>query len=104
VSRRIRVGRGTHKRFTADLTRRLKQLSIIYRDGMLSKEQTRTKAKRIIDAEFEVLLAVSRNRVKMAVGKVGELPPEERRRLEQWRNEYLKDFYGILDDAKRRGT
>ena len=102
MSRRIRVGRGTHKRFTADLTRRLKEIERSYRHRQLSKERARAKAQRVVDAEFETLLAVSRNRVRMAVGKVGELPPEERRRLEQWRDEYIKGFYGILDDAKRK--
>lgn len=100
MSRRVRVGRGTQTRFTADLSRRLKGVMVNYRHGQLSKDEARAKARRLIDTEFQTLLAVSRNRVRIAVGKVGELPPEERRRLERWRDEYLDDFYGILDDVR----
>lgn len=38
------------------------------------------------------------------LGRVGTLPPEERARLERWRDQYVADFGRIIGDVKRSGS
>jgi len=100
MSQRIRVGQGTQNRSAADLNRKLKAIIISYRHDFYSKETAKERGKAAIEDEFESLLRLSRERVRWTLKRPVELPPEERRRLERWRDDYIKDFYGIIDDVK----
>lgn len=100
MSRRIRVGQGASNRFAADIIRRLKGIVISYRHDFYSKEIAKERGKTVIEDEFDALLRLSRDRVRWTLKRPVELPPEERRRLERWRDDYIKDFYGIIDDVK----
>jgi len=100
MSRRVRVARGTHDRETADLERQLKAIIINYRFGVVNRQRAMDKARALINRQFDDLLAIARSRVHTATGRRVELPPEERRRMERWRDEYINDFEGILSDVK----
>jgi len=100
MSQRIRVGQGTQNRFVADLGRKLKSIIISYRHDFYSKEVAKERGKGVIEDEFDALLRLSRDRVRWRLKRPVELPPEERRRLERWRDDYIKDFNGIIDDVK----
>jgi len=100
MSRRIRVGRGLHGRQTRDLSRRLKGIITNYRFALITKKRARELGRAAIDDEFETLLRASRDRVRTALRRPVELPPEERRRLERWRDDYIGDFNAILADVK----
>jgi len=78
----------------------LKGLATNYRFGFLSKEQAKKQGRRLIDNHFETMLRMSRDRIRTAVKVVGELPPEERRRMERWRDDETRNFNGILDDVR----
>jgi len=68
----------------------------------MSRKRALEKSKQVIYRQFDTLLGLSRDRVRYAVGgrPVG-LPPEELARLEKWRDDYVADFWKILDDARR---
>jgi len=101
MSRRIRIGHGALERETKDITRQLKAVVINFRSGVASKKRAREKAKQIISRQFDTLLRMSRDRIQYQLKRVVELPPEELARLERWRDEYIEDFYKILDDVER---
>jgi len=100
MSQRILVGQGTQNRFAADINRRLKAIIISYRHDFYTKEVAKERGKAAIEDEFDALLRLSRDRVRWRLKRPVDLPPEERRRLERWRDDYIKDFYGIIDDVK----
>lgn len=100
MSRRIQVGRGASDRFAADLNRRLKAIVISYRHDFYTKDRAKERGKAAIEDEFDALLRLSRDRVRWTLKRPVELPPEERTRMERWRDDYIKDFNGIIDDVK----
>jgi len=100
MSQRIRVGQGTQNRFATDLNRKLKAIIISYRHDFYSKETAKERGKVAIEDEFDSLLRLSHDRVRWTLKRPVDLPPEERRRMERWRNDYVKDFNGIIDDVK----
>ena len=100
MSRRIRVSRGTLARGSNDLGRRLKGLVTNYRFALVSKQRALEQGKRLIDNHFETMLRLSRDRIRTALKVTAELPPEERKRLERWRDDYVADFEKILDDVR----
>ena len=88
---------------TRDLSRRLMAIRRNYRHGLMSKAWAKTSGKAVIEDEFEVLLRVSQNRIQYALRRKTDLPPEERSRLERWRDGYIMDWGRIIDDIKRAG-
>jgi len=100
MSRTIRVGQGAQNRFAADLNRKLKAIIISYRHDFYTKEVAKERGKVAIEDEFNALLRLSRDRVRWTLRRPVELPPEERRRMERWRDEYIRDFNAIIDDVK----
>lgn len=103
MSRRISVPRGLQDLLTSTLTRRLMGIKNNYFWNLMSKERAKEQGRLAIEDEFRTLLRVGRDRVRYALGRVSELPPEERARLERWRNEYVADFGNIIDGVKRAG-
>lgn len=102
MSRRIRVDVGTHTRETNDLSRQLKAIRTNYVNDLMSRKRAVAKAKQVIYRQFDVLLRLSRDRIRHVIGRrLVNLPPEELARLEKWRDDYLADFEKILDDARR---
>lgn len=67
----------------------------------MSKKRAKEQGRRVIEDEFRVLLRVGRDRVRYALGRVIELPPEELERLVRWKNDYILDWGRIVDDIKR---
>jgi len=100
MSRRIQVGRGASDRFVSDLNRKLKAIIISYRHGFYTKETAKERGKATIEDEFDALLRLSHDRVRWTLKRPVDLPPEDRARLERWRDDYIKDFDGIIDDVK----
>lgn len=88
---------------TGMLTRRLMGIKNNYFWGLMSKKRAKEQGRLAIEDEFAVLLRVGRDRVRYALGRVSELPPEELARLRRWRDEYIADFSNIIDDIKRAG-
>ena len=101
MARRIMISPGLHKRFEADMSRRLKAIVNNYKYHQTDWNTAMKKATRIIDTEYQRLLIISRQRVSGVTGRQVTLPKEERKRLETWKNEFIKDFGDILRDAKR---
>jgi len=85
---------------TRDLSRKLKAVVSGYRLGFYSKSHAKRRGEYLIRDEFETLLRVSRDRLKFSTGRAVDLPAEERQRLEQWRDGYIRDFGGIIDDVR----
>ena len=83
-----------------NLGRRLKAVAANYRLGLVSRDQALAQARRYIDAEFETMLRVSRDRIRWTLGRAVELPDEARTRLERVRDQYVSDFEKILGDVK----
>jgi len=83
-----------------DLSRRLMAIRRNYRHRLISASWAKSTGKAAIEDEFRTLLRVSQNRVQYALKRRIELPPEERARLERWRDEYVKDWERIVDDVK----
>ena len=100
MSHRISVPRGTQDMFTKDLSRQLKAIVISYRHGFHSKEVAKERGKAVIEDEFETLLRLSHDRIRWTLRRPVNLPPEERARLERWKDDYVLDFYKILDDIQ----
>ena len=88
---------------TSMLTRRLMGIKNNYFWGLISKERAKASGRAAIEDEFKTLLRVSRDRVQYTFKRRIELPPEERDRLERWRDEYVVDWGRIMDDVKRKG-
>jgi len=72
--------------------------------GLMSKKRAKEQGRLVIEDEFKVLLRVSRDKIRYTLGRVSELPPEERDRLERWKRDYIADFSNIIDDVKRAST
>ena len=100
MTQRITIGRGTQDVLTRDLNRRLLAIRRNYYHGLISKERAKESGRRVIEDEFEVLLKVSHDRVQYVLRRPVNLPPEERARLERWRDNYVADFGKIIDDVK----
>ena len=71
---------------------------------LISVEWAKTIGRKAIENEFETLLRVSQNRVQYTLRRRVELPPEERGRLERWRDGYVADWERIVDDVGRAGS
>lgn len=82
-------------------TRKLKNIVDSYKHGIYTKKIAKEQGKAAIEDEFEILLNLSRDRVSSMLKRPIELPPEELQRLERWRDDYIKDFGGIIDDVER---
>ena len=100
---RVIIGRGTQDMLTRDLSRRLMAIRRNYHHGLLSKERAKASGNAVIEDEFETRLRVSRDRVQYIFRRKIELPPEERTRLERWRDGYIEDWERIIDDIRRAG-
>jgi len=100
LSRRIRVDTGTQTRETADLTRRLKGVELNYRFGIIDKRRAKQMGTRIIGDHYNTLLRLTRGRLGYSLGRDVTLTPEDRRRLDTWRKEAIKDFEAIIDDSR----
>lgn len=100
VSRRIRVDTGTQDRETADLTRRLKGTEINYRFGIITKQRAKQMGTRIIDDHYNTLLRLTRGRLGYNLKRDVTLTPEDRKRLDGWRSQAIKDFEAIIDDTR----
>jgi len=83
------------------LTRKLENVVNSYQNGIYTKKIAKEQGKADIEGEFNILLKLSRDRVSSMLKRPIELPTEERQRLERWRDDYIKDFDGIIDDIKR---
>jgi len=112
MTQRIIIGRGTQDMLTNDLNRKLMAIRRNYYHGLISKAQAKASGRAVIEDEFETLLRVSRNRVQYTFRRKIELPtfrrkielpPEDRARLERWRDDYIGDWGRIIDDIKRKG-
>ncbi len=100
MSQRIQVSQGAQNRFAADLNRKLKAIITGYRHAFYTKKIAKGRGKAAIMDEFDALLRLSHDRVRWTLKRPVTLPPEERRKLERWRNDFIKDFNGIIDDVK----
>jgi len=94
------IDRGAQERETADLTRRLKGIQTNYRFGIMDKARAQIVGARVIDDHYKTLLRMTRGRLSYSLGRPITLAPEDRRRLERWRDEALEDWNTILDDVK----
>lgn len=100
MSRHIMIDRGTQERETADLTRQLKGIQINYRFGIMDKTRAKLVGARVINDHYKTMLRLTRGRLGYALKRPVTLAPEEQRRLERWRDEYIEDWNTILDDVK----
>ena len=88
---------------TSTLTRRLMGIKNNYFWGLMTKKRAKEQGRLAIEDEFRTLLRVGRDRVQYALKRRIGLPPEERGRLERWRDGYILDWERIVDDIKRKG-
>jgi len=100
MSRHIKIGQGAQQRETADLTRRLKGIQTNYRFGVIDKARAEEAGARVIEDHYRTLLRLTRGRLGYSLGRPVSLAPEERRRLDRWRDEAITDWGAILDDVK----
>ena len=100
MSRHIMISRGTQERETADLTRQLKGIQINYRFGIMDKKRAQYVGARVIDDHYKTMIRLTRGRLGYALKRPVSLSPEDQRRLEQWRDDAIKDWNTILDDVK----
>ena len=101
MSRRIKVDTGTQDRETADLTRRLKGVELNYRFGIIDKVRAKQMSTRIIDDHYHTLLSLTRGRLGYNLKRNVSLTPEDKRRLDGWRDQAIRDFEAIIDDTRQ---
>ena len=94
------IGQGAQERETADLTRRLKGIQTNYRFGIMDKKQAQLVGARVIEDHYQTMLRFTRGRLGYSLGRPVSLAPEDRRRLDRWRDEAVEDWNTILDDVK----
>ncbi len=100
MSRRIKIDTGTQRRETADLTRRLKGINVNYRFGIVDKRRAKKLGKRVIEDHYQTLLKLTKGRLGYALKRPVTLTPEDQRRLDNWRNQAIRDFEAIIDDTR----
>ncbi len=106
MSQRIRVGRNIQispsiqKRHVADLTRRLKGVRLNYRFELMDKRRAKMLGRRIIEDHYQTLLRLTKGYLGYALKRSVSLSPEDQRRLDQWRDEAIRDFEAIIDDTR----
>jgi len=94
------IGQGAQERETADLTRQLKGIQINYRFGIMDKKRAQLVGARVINDHYKDLIRLTRGRLGYALKRPVSLSPEDQRRLDQWRDDTIKDWNTILDDIK----
>ena len=100
MSRQIKIDTSTQTRETKDLTRQLKGIELNYRFGIITKKRAKKIVKRLITEHYYTLLALTRGRLGYNLKRDVTLTPEDKRRLDAWKNQATKDFGAILDDAR----
>lgn len=66
--------------------------------GITSKDQAKNRGKELFARELEDLLQVTWQELDTMMPKVGSMPPEEKARLERWRDEEYARFAAAIDD------
>ena len=100
MSRQFSIDTGTQTRETRELTARLKGVQINYRFGIITKKRAKQLGKRIITNHYNTLLTLTQGRLGYNIQRNVNLTPEDQQRLDQWRNQAIKDFEAILDDTR----
>ena len=100
MSRQIKIDTSTQQRETKDLTRQLKGIELNYRFGIIPKKRAKQIGERLITKHYYTLLALTRGRLGYNLKRNVTLTPEDKRRLDTWKNQAIKDFGAILDDAR----
>jgi len=100
MSRHLKIEQGAQRRETADLTRRLKGVQTNYRFGIIDKTRAQEAGARVIEDHYQTLLRLTWGRLGYSLGRPVTLAPEDRRRLDRWRDEGVEDWNRILDDVK----
>ena len=100
MSRRIRVDTGTQTRETADLTRRLRGVELNYRFGIIDKQRAKQMGASVINDHYNTILRLTRDRLGYSIQRTVSLSPENKRSLDDWRKQAIKDFEAIIDDTR----
>lgn len=100
MSRRIKIDTGTQNRETADLTRRLKGVELNYRFGIIDKRRAKKMGATIINDHYNTLLRLTRGRLGYNIKRNVTLTKEDQKRLDDWRNQAIRDFEAIIDDTR----
>ena len=88
---------GTIQQNALTLFFRLNALKTQIITRMMTKKEAKHQAKLIFDQEFLTLLQLSKQEVRVQSGFVGDIPPDEMRRLVGWKNEEIQNFNTVID-------
>ena len=100
MSRQYKVPQGTLQRETRDLTRQLKGIQTNYRFGIITKKRAKQAGAKVITEHYNTLLALTRGNLGYNLKRPVSLTPEDKRRLDNWRDQAIQDFGDIIDDVK----
>ena len=96
--RHVMMQSGAINRESMDLTRQLNNIMFQYKFGQITLTQAKLKAERVIQRHYDSLLALTKTRIRYALGPGGELSPEHKQQLERWKQDAIDNFNVILDD------
>jgi len=98
--RHILIGQGAIDLQVAQFTIQLKAIVLQYRFGQINKRYAKKLGERRINQHYNAMLGLSKSRTIYALGPGATLMPEDRARLEQWKNSEIENFKAIIDDVK----
>jgi hypothetical protein len=66
----------------------------------MTKERAKRVGARVITDHYNTLLSLTRGNLGYNLKRPVTLTPEDQRRLDNWRDQAIRDFGDIIDDVK----
>ena len=98
--RHILIGQGAIDLQVTQFTIQLKAIVLQYRFRQIDKRRAKKLGTRRINQHYKAMLGLSKSRTIYALGPGATLMPEDRKRLEQWKNNEIDNFEAIIDDVR----
>lgn len=100
TKRHVLIGQGAIDLQVTQFTIQLKTIVMNYRFGQIDKRTAKKMGTRRVEQHYRAMLGLSKSRTIYALGPGATLMPEDRKRLERWKQGAIEDFKAIIDDVK----
>ena len=100
AKRHVLIGQGAIDLQVAQFTVQLKAIVMNYRFGQIDKRTAKKMGVRRIEQHYRAMLGLSKSRTIYALGPGATLMPEDRKRLDRWKEQTIDDFKAIIDDVR----
>ena len=100
TKRHILIGQGAIDVQVAQFSIQLKAIVLQYRFRQIDKRRAKKMGERRINQHYKAMLGLSKSRTIYALGPGASLMPEDKKRLDRWKEQTIDDFEAIIDDVR----